>query len=95
MKRGFVVDCDFLARLNVAQSDEQNVAVENLHEGAGFAAMINVMRAITAAAAVKTPAIIDGADAQPAPTRPAISFGVSDFFASVLCYFPADFEVSN
>lgn len=95
MKRGLVVDCDFLAWPNVAQSNKQDVAVENLHEGAGFARMINVMRAITAAAAVKTPAIIDGADAQPPPPRPAISFGVSNFFASVLCYFPAAFEVSN
>ncbi len=95
MKRAFVVDCDFLARLNVTQSDEQDVAVENLHEGAWFAGMINIVRAITAAAAIKTPAIIDGADAQPAAPRPAISLGVGDFFASVLCYFPAAFEVSN
>ena len=95
MKRGFVVDCDFLARLNVAQSDEQNVAVENLHEGAGFAAMIDVVRAISASAPIKTPAIVNCADPQFSPLSPAIGLGICDLFTSVLSYLPAVPKVSN
>ena len=36
VQRGFIVDGDFLAGLDIAQSDEENVAVGDLHEGVGF-----------------------------------------------------------
>ena len=50
--------------------------VEDFHEAIGFARMINVMRAITALAAIKTPPIINRADAKRAPLRSAIRLRV-------------------
>ena len=64
MQRGFVVDCDFLARPYVAQRDEQNMTVEDFHESVWFARVIYVMRAVAAAAAIQAPAIINLTDAQ-------------------------------
>jgi len=33
MQRRLVINCDLLAGANVSQRDEQNVLVEDLHEG--------------------------------------------------------------
>jgi hypothetical protein len=63
MQRGFVVDGDFFAWFDVAQGDEQNVAVENLHIGVRLTGMIDVVGAVPPAAAIETPSIIYCADA--------------------------------
>jgi hypothetical protein len=53
------------------------------------------MRAISASAAIKAPAIINRADAQLSPLGPSNGFGVGNFLAGVLCYFPAASEVGD
>ncbi len=94
MKGLLVVDCDFVSRLDVPQSNEQNAAVKNLHIGAGLARMINIVRAVSTTAAVQAPAIIDSADAQPSSARPAIGLSVGNLLARVLRDFPAAAAVS-
>lgn len=59
----FVIDGNFFAGVNVAQSEEQHVAVQVFHVGIGFATVIDVMGAVTAAAPVQAPTAIDVADA--------------------------------
>lgn len=89
MKRRFIVDGNFLARFDIAKSDEEDVAVGNLHEGVGFAGVINVMRAVSPAAAIEAPAIIDRTDAQSFSASAAICFCVGDLLAGILRYLPA------
>ena len=71
-----VIDRYLFARFDVAQGDEENVIVEDLHEGVWRAGVIDVVSAIAAAAAVETPAIVDLTDAEHSPVRPAPGFGV-------------------
>lgn len=63
MKRHHVVERDFVAGMNVAQGVEEYVVVEDFHVAVGLAGMVDVMRAVTPAAAVDAPIVIDGADA--------------------------------
>jgi len=74
MKRIFVIDRDLFARSNVAQGKEQDVPMDGLDVSVRFAAVIDVMRAVAAAAAVQTPATIDVADAKFRSTTTALSF---------------------
>jgi hypothetical protein len=67
-----VIDRDLFAGLDVAQGDEEDMTVENLHEGVGLAGMIDVVGAVTITAAIETPAFVDGTDAQLAPACPAV-----------------------
>ena len=92
MERRFVVDRDFFPRLDVAQRDEENVIVQNFHEGVRLAGMIYVMGAVAAATAVKAPAIIDSADAKLPACCPTISFSIRNFLARVLRDFVSAFE---
>ena len=57
--------------------------------------MVYVMRAVSSATAVQAPAIVDRADAQPAPPSPAIGLSVCDLLACILRYFPTRFEVGK
>ena len=50
--------------------------IEDFHVAVGFARMVDVMRAITALAAIETPTVINRTDAKPAPLRSAIRFRV-------------------
>ena len=95
MECGLVIDRDLFAGFNVAQGDEQDMAVENLHVGVGLAGMIDVVGAVAIAAAVETPAIVDGADAQLGSAGPAIRFGISDLLAGVLRDLSPAFERSD
>ena len=61
--------------------------IEDFHVAVGFTRMINVMRAITALAAIETPTIVNRADAKNAPLRSAICLRVRDTLAGVFCYF--------
>ena len=58
--------------------------VENLHEGIGLAGVIDVMRTVAAAAAIKTPAVIQRADSQAPATCPAVCFRIRDPLSGVL-----------
>ena len=89
MECRFIVDGDLLARFDIAQSNEEDVAVDNLHEGVGLAGVVDVMRPITAAAAVEAPAIIDCADAQSFAAGSAICLGVCNLLACIFRYLPA------
>ena len=59
------------------------MTVQNLHERVRRARMIDVVRSIPPAAPVKTPPVIDSADPQAAPTRPAVCLFSADSFAGV------------
>ncbi len=86
MQRRLIVDCNFLSGFNVAQGDEEDVAVGDLHEGVGLTGMIDVVGAISPATAVQAPAFVDRANPQPFASRPPISLGVGDSFAGILRY---------
>ena len=60
----FVVDRDLFAGLNVTQGEEEDVIANDLHEGVWNARVVDVMRAITAAASVKTPPTVDCTNSQ-------------------------------
>lgn len=80
----FVVDRDLFAGLDVAQGEEENVIANDLHEGVWNARVVDVMRAIPTAAAVKTPPTVDFADAQHLSMRSPARFRVRDLLAGVL-----------
>jgi len=81
----FVVDGDFFAGVNIAQREEQYVAVQILHVGVRLARMIDVMRAVAAPGAVQTATAVDVADAQDSAVTTALrSFEIRDAFARVL-----------
>ena len=71
------------------------MAVDDLHVRVGLARMIYVVRAVSSAAAVQAPAIVDRADAQPAPSGPAIGLRVWDLLPRILRYLPTALEVGN
>ncbi len=77
MKRHHIIERDFVARSYVAQCVEEYVAVDDFHVAIGLARVIDVMRAVSPAAAVNAPLVIDGANAQHAATaRPACRFRI-------------------
>ena len=84
MQRLHIIDCDLFARFDVAQGKKQNMVVQDLHERVGTARVINVVRAVSAAAAIKTPAIIYLADPQHGAMRSPTRFSVGDFLPRVL-----------
>lgn len=55
--------------------------------------MVNVVRAVSAAASIQTPALVDRTDPQLPPPRPAIRLGVGDLLAGVLGNLPSPLEV--
>lgn len=75
----FVIDRNFFACLNVAEREEEYVAVQDLHIGIRLARVVDVVRAIAPATAVPAPTMIDGADAQHPAILPAPrGFGIRD-----------------
>lgn len=79
-----VVDGDLLTRLDIAECHHQNVIVDNLHVAVWLAGMINVVSAVPAPAPIQTPATIDVANTQPAPSGAAVRFGVGNSLARIL-----------
>jgi len=84
VERRFVVDRDLLAGVDVAQRDKEHMVVQDLHERVGTARVIDVMRAVAAAAAVETPAAIHFTNPEHAAMRSASRFCVGDLLAGVL-----------
>ncbi len=93
MERRLVVECDLLARLDIAECDKENMAIEYFHVAVGFAGMVYVMRAVPALAAVEAPAMINCADTESASSGAAISFCVGYSLAGVLRYLSAPGKV--
>ncbi len=85
MQSLFVIDGNFFAGMNVSQSKEQYVPVQILHEGVRLARVIDVMRAVTAAAAIQAQTAVDVADAQDSAVAAAPGgFEIRDTLARVL-----------
>ena len=59
------------------------MVVKDLHERVRTARVIDVMRAVPAAAAVETPAVVHFTNPQHAPMRTPASFRVGDLLAGV------------
>lgn len=57
--------------------------------------MVNVVRAVTTAATVKTPTIINSADAQPSPVGPSVGLCVGNLLTRIFCDFATAPEVLN
>lgn len=76
MQRLLVIDRNLFAGFDVTQSDEENVIVENLHERVGHTRVINVVRSVSAATSIQTPATIDFTDAKHFSMCSASRFGV-------------------
>ena len=84
MQRRFVINRDLFSGVDIAQREKNKVIVVDLHEGIRAARVIDVVSAVSAAAAVETPTIVDLTN----PEHPSMStpprFGVGDFLAGVL-----------
>jgi len=95
VERVFVVNRNFVAGFDIAQSEEDYVAAESPGKRVWPARVIHVMGAVAAAAAVKTPALVDSADAENAAMLSTFSFGVRYFLTRVLGDFPPAFEIRS
>lgn len=84
MQSIFVVDSNLFTRSDVAQGEEQDVAIDGLHVSIRLARMVDVMRAVAASAAIKTPTTVDVADAQFGSMCATLSFEIGNAFAGVL-----------
>ena len=73
---GFVIDRYLFSRIDVAESDEEDVVVEHLHEGVRQAGMIDVVRAVASSTAIKAPAVIHLADAKHFSMRAPAGLGI-------------------
>jgi len=71
------------------------MAVHHFHVRVGFAGMIDVVRAVAAATAVKAPALVDGADAQATASTAPISFRVGNALTGVFRNLFARFKVGE
>lgn len=76
MQRRLIIDRYFLTGANVSERNKENVFVEDLHECIWLARVIDIVGAVSAAAPVQTPTIIDGANTQCLSMRSSVRFGV-------------------
>ena len=83
MQCRLVVDRDLFAGFDVAQCDEEDVVVEDLHEGVRHTGVIDVVRAVAAATAIQTPAMINLTNPQHLSMCSATGFAVCDLLAGV------------
>lgn len=84
MQRCFIVDRDLFSRVYVAQGDEENVIIKNLHECVRSARVIYVMSPVSSSTSIQTPATIDFTDSEHLSMCSAPSLSVRDLFARVL-----------
>src|SRR5215510_9085038 len=88
-----VIEQKLLARFDVPQSEEEDVAVNDLAVAVGFAGMIDELRAVAAAAPVNRPIKVNAADVEPSfVLQTARDFVTGDPFAGVLGYLAPLFE---
>jgi hypothetical protein len=93
VERQFVVEGNLFARLDIPECEKQNVTIEYFHVAVRLAGVINVMRAISTSAAIEAPALINCANTEAATASPAVSFGIGDSLAGILCYLSASRKV--
>ena len=86
MESRLVIECNFLARLDIAKGDKENMAIKDFHVAVWFAGVVYVVRAVAALAAVEAPAIINGANTESASSGTAISFRIGYSLTGVLRY---------
>lgn len=85
MIRLVVIEQYLLARFDVPQSEEEDVAVDDLAVAIGFAGMIDELRAVAAAAPVNGPIRVEAADVEaPLVLQTARDFVTGNSFAGVL-----------
>src|SRR5262245_102826 len=60
-----VIEQQLFARLNVPQSEEEDVAVDDLAVAVGFAGVIDELCAVATSAPVNRPVKVDAADVKP------------------------------
>jgi hypothetical protein len=93
MIRLAVIEQKFLARFDVTQGEEEDVALDDLAVAVGFAGMIDELRAVAAAAPVNRPIGVDAADVDaPFVLQTARDFVTGNSFAGVLGYLAPPFE---
>lgn len=79
-----VIEQQFFSRFDVPQSEEEDVAVNDLAVAVGFAGVVYVLRAVAAAAPVNRPIKVDTADVEPSfVLETARDFVAGDSFAFV------------
>lgn len=80
-----VIEQQLLAGFDVTQSEEENVAVDDLAVAVRFARMIDELRAVAAAASVNRPVKVNAADVEPSFVfQAARDFVTGNSFAFVL-----------
>ena len=84
MQRRLVIDRDLFSGADVAQGEKENVIVMDLHEGIRTAGVVDVVSAVSAAAAVEAPTIIDLTNPERPPMSTPARFSVGDLLAGVL-----------
>ena len=93
MIRLAVIEQKFLARFDITQGEEKNVAMDDLAVAVGFAGMIDELRAVAAAAPVNRPIRVDAADVDASfVLQTPRDFVTGDSFAVVLGYLAPLFE---
>jgi hypothetical protein len=79
-----VIEQQLFSRLDVSQSEEEDVAVNDLAVAVGFAGVIYVLRAVAAETPVYRPIKVDAADVEPSFVfETARDFVAGDSFALV------------
>lgn len=95
MQRLFVIDRDLFARMNVAQGKEHDMPKDGAHVGVRFARVIDVMRAVTPAAAVDAPNAVHVADAQLRSMCAALRFAIRNALARILGYLTPVWKIDS
>ena len=91
-----VINGDLFAGADIAQGVEEDVPVDDLHVAVGLTRMIDVVRAVSAVAAVQTPSSVYVADAQlGTATGAALRLPVRDSFARILRDFASTRKVNR
>ena len=76
VKSRFIVDRNFFTRLDISQSNKENVFVKDLHERIWLTRMIDVVGSVSASTTVQTPAVINSADPQRLSFCSSVGLGV-------------------
>src|SRR5215475_4830834 len=93
MIRLAVIEQKLLARFDITQGEEKNVAMYDLAVAVRFAGMIDELRAVTAAVPVDRPIRVDAADVDASfVLQTARDFVTGNSFACVLGYLAPLFE---
>jgi hypothetical protein len=86
VERRLVIEGDLFARLDIAESDEEDMSIKYFHVAVRFARMVDVVSAVSAFAPIQAPALINGTNAESATPGAAVRFCVSDSLAGIFCY---------